>query len=60
MAIICPICRRQYDVTLFEFGNTVECDCGARIRFDPAKGLIIAVDRTKRERCSASSPISQK
>lgn len=28
MAIICPNCQRQYDVTLFEFGHSLVCDCG--------------------------------
>jgi hypothetical protein len=28
MAIICPNCYRQYDVTLFQFGTKVTCDCG--------------------------------
>lgn len=28
MAIICPACGRQYDVTLFQFGKTVRCPCG--------------------------------
>jgi transcription initiation factor TFIIIB Brf1 subunit/transcription initiation factor TFIIB len=28
MAIICPKCGAQYDVTLFQFGRTVICDCG--------------------------------
>lgn len=41
MAIICLKCRHQYDVTLFEFGNVVECDCGASIKLDPGKGLIL-------------------
>lgn len=31
MAIQCPRCRRQYDVTLFEYGRTLRCDCGERI-----------------------------
>ncbi len=41
MAIICPKCKHQYDVTLFEFGNIVKCDCGARIKLDPGKGVIL-------------------
>lgn len=41
MAIICPNCKQQYDVTLFEFDSVVQCDCGARIRLDPAKGIIL-------------------
>lgn len=28
MAIVCKICGRQYDVTLFEFGRKIKCDCG--------------------------------
>ena len=28
MAIICPRCKRQYDVTLFEFGRRIVCECG--------------------------------
>jgi uncharacterized protein with PIN domain len=34
MAIPCPRCGRQYDATLFEFGRTVACDCGARLDRD--------------------------
>ena len=29
VAIICPSCGAEFDVTLFAFGNTVRCDCGA-------------------------------
>jgi len=28
MAIICPKCGAQYDVTLFQFGRTIVCSCG--------------------------------
>jgi len=31
MAIPCPRCGRQYDVTLFQFGHAVDCDCGERV-----------------------------
>lgn len=31
MAINCPQCGRQYDVTLFQFGRTINCACGARV-----------------------------
>lgn len=31
MAIVCPRCGREYDVTLFQFGRTVDCTCGARV-----------------------------
>ena len=28
MAITCPHCRAGFDVTLFQFGHRVQCDCG--------------------------------
>ncbi|NQT81677.1 hypothetical protein HQ563_01535 [bacterium] len=28
MAITCPRCGRQYDITLFEFGRRLVCECG--------------------------------
>ncbi len=31
MAILCKQCGRQYDVTLFQFGRSVVCECGARL-----------------------------
>lgn len=31
MAIPCPRCGRQYDVTLFQYGRTIDCTCGARV-----------------------------
>lgn len=31
MAIPCPSCGREYDVTLFQFGRTVHCACGSRV-----------------------------
>jgi uncharacterized protein with PIN domain len=31
MAIQCPDCGREYDVTLFQFGRTLHCTCGARV-----------------------------
>jgi dsDNA-specific endonuclease/ATPase MutS2 len=41
MAVSCPDCGRQYDITLFQFGQTVTCDCGTIVsagdieRMDP-------------------------
>jgi len=29
MAIKCPKCGTEYDVTLFAFDRTIHCDCGA-------------------------------
>ena len=31
MAIPCRACGREYDVTLFQFGRTIHCACGARV-----------------------------
>ncbi|MFW6107849.1 MAG: histidine phosphatase family protein [bacterium] len=32
MAVVCTRCGRQYDVTLFQFGRTVRCECGEILR----------------------------
>jgi probable phosphoglycerate mutase len=32
MAVVCKRCGRQYDVTLFQFGRTVRCECGEMLR----------------------------
>lgn len=31
MAIPCPECGRQYDVTLFDLGRTIRCACGSLV-----------------------------
>ena len=31
MAVRCRKCHRQYDITLFQFGRTVVCECGEKI-----------------------------
>ena len=31
MAIRCRKCSREFDITLFEFGKTVRCDCGQEV-----------------------------
>ena len=31
MAVTCPGCGWQYDVTLFQFGRTINCACGERV-----------------------------
>jgi uncharacterized protein with PIN domain len=31
MSVPCSNCGRQYDVTLFQFGRTIHCTCGARV-----------------------------
>lgn len=47
MAIRCPRCHRQYDITLFQYGRKVLCECGERI--DPRKGHEDPI-RRKREK----------
>ncbi|NOZ21101.1 MAG: hypothetical protein GXP25_08425 [Planctomycetes bacterium] len=36
MAVRCPKCHKHYDITLFQYGKTIACDCGERI--DARKG----------------------
>ncbi len=31
MAFECPQCGKQYDITLFQYGKTIRCDCGAEV-----------------------------
>ena len=31
MAIRCPKCGHEFDVTLFQFGRKVTCDCGTEV-----------------------------
>lgn len=31
MGVPCPRCGREYDVSLFSFGRTIHCTCGARV-----------------------------
>ncbi len=40
MAILCPRCGRQYDVTLFQFGAAVDCDCGERVAPFPDDAVV--------------------
>jgi uncharacterized protein with PIN domain len=35
VAVPCPRCGREYDVTLFEFGRTLWCTCGSRVGLAP-------------------------
>ncbi len=36
MAITCPRCGAGFDVTLFQFGHRVRCDCGTELAFPGA------------------------
>lgn len=38
VSITCPECGAEYDVTLFAFGRSIHCDCGATVRLqDPLR-----------------------
>jgi|Deesub1362A_J573_1020465.scaffolds.fasta_scaffold00289_8 uncharacterized Zn finger protein (UPF0148 family) len=39
MAIRCPYCGREYDVTLFEFEREISCVCGHMVRFEHREHL---------------------
>ncbi len=47
MAIRCSGCGRQYDVTLFQFGRTIQCTCGARVGLEQRLGPPITADRPR-------------
>lgn len=50
MAIRCPKCGHEYDVTLFQFGKKVKCDCGTEIdlasieTLDELKNLVESIE----------------
>ena len=44
MAVICPKCQHQYDVTLFQFGRGILCDCGTEISPFGAAPFEIPID----------------
>ncbi|MDX1568118.1 MAG: Mut7-C RNAse domain-containing protein, partial [Longimicrobiales bacterium] len=39
MAIRCPGCGREYDITLFQFGRTIHCTCGKRVGREQRIGM---------------------
>lgn len=44
MAILCPKCKRQYDITLFQFGRSIKCDCGCVINPNKRAPIEIPID----------------
>jgi hypothetical protein len=44
MAINCPRCGAGFDVTLFQFGHAIRCDCGARVEMDRGHVLEVPAD----------------
>jgi translation initiation factor IF-2 len=47
MAITCPRCGAGFDVTLFQFGHRVRCDCGAWV--DLGRGHLLAEPAGRKE-----------
>jgi uncharacterized protein with PIN domain len=47
MAIPCPGCGREYDVTLFQFGRTIHCTCGARVGLEKRVGPELSSSRPR-------------
>ena len=47
MAITCPRCGAGFDVTLFQFGRRVRCDCGAWV--DLTRGHLLPDPDQKKE-----------
>ncbi|MHC4400684.1 MAG: hypothetical protein ACYTG0_13495 [Planctomycetota bacterium] len=47
MAITCPRCGAGFDVTLFQFGNRVRCDCGTWV--DLARGHVLSHAAPRKE-----------
>lgn len=44
MAINCPKCGAGFDVTLFQFGHSVQCVCGQWVEL--SRGHVLQDDRT--------------
>jgi translation initiation factor IF-2 len=48
MAILCPHCGAEFDVTLFQFGHGVRCDCGLWV--DLRDGHVLPAATARKER----------
>ncbi len=46
MALTCPNCGAQFDVTLFQFGRGVRCDCGEVVSLE--RGHTLRLTRPER------------
>ncbi len=44
MSIICPVCKRQHDITLFQFGRSIKCDCGYLVNADNLSPVKVPID----------------
>ena len=57
MAAICPGCGRELDVTLFQFGRPVICDCGRVLREPEHRIEVPRPPRARTETSSTSGPV---
>jgi putative protease len=48
VAIVCPHCGAEFDVTLFQFGHQVRCDCGRWV--DLRGGHVVPGSTARKER----------
>jgi hypothetical protein len=54
MAVRCPHCKREFDVTLFEFNRGITCDCGEIVSLQHREGIddLIDIHREEEKRIS--------
>ena len=43
MSIQCPNCKKEYDITLFQFDKKVKCDCGTFVSL--SKEMYVTTER---------------
>jgi len=48
VSVVCPNCGHEYDVTLFQFGHKVRCDCGHVVDGNAPKELSLDERRAER------------
>lgn len=41
MSIQCPNCKKEYDITLFQFDNIVKCDCGTVVNLSKEMNFVV-------------------
>jgi hypothetical protein len=54
MAALCPTCGKELDVTLFQFGRAVVCDCGT-VLHEPEHRIVLPGPRRARTATSSAS-----
>jgi hypothetical protein len=50
MALRCPQCGKEYDVTLFEFGRSIDCECGWKISLENGHNVKLNINIEALER----------